>query len=117
MTILKEVQGEQPAHIQVVRGTFDPSQLEQATLIAASIAEELGRQFGHFVRLDTLWDRDKRFIWLAHFGQGIPPEDIDGLMSAYRQRATGASVEFEIEEFRPYQITYSGPAAASTPAD
>jgi hypothetical protein len=118
--VLTDPNGMALSHIQVFRGTFDPSDLEQATAVAELIANELRRSLDNFERLDTLKNQDGRFLWLAHFGKQTPLEvdAIRDLIAAFRDQVKEAGVSFEIEESGPYEVTYSGPSDAPTaPAD
>ena len=117
--VLTDPNGKALSHIQVFRGTFDLSDLEQATSVAESIAKELQRRLENFQRLDTLKNQDGRFLWLAHFGEQTPLEaqEVRELIGAFRDQVRDAGVSFEIEESGPYEVTYSGPSAPSSPED
>ena len=104
------------SQVTVISGTFDLSHLEQATTAAASIAEDLRSRFENFNRLETLKDDNGRFLWLAYF-DGLKPlklEECGELIESFGNQVSGASVSFNLEESRSYDLIYSGPPA---PAD
>jgi hypothetical protein len=108
-----------PGYVRVVRGTFDPARLEQATSVAASIHQDLMERLSEYESLEALKDQDGRFLWLAHFREQSPlvAADIEQLWQRFQEQAKAADVTFDIEEFGVYEVTYTGRAAPSGPGD